>query len=72
VTVRYSEADAHARFHASLLTALDAYCTNVRMGSHTNPVGLIAYLWNWLIVHIQSADRQLATWLASMPTPGLE
>lgn len=69
-TSGYPEAEAHAKFHATLLTELDTYCARVRMGSHTNPVGLIAYLWNWLIVHIQSADRQLVAWLASMPSPG--
>ena len=68
----YAEAEAHAKFHASLLVELDIYCARVRMGSHTNPVGLIAYLWNWLIVHIQSADRELVVALASMPRIGAD
>jgi len=67
----YPDAQAHAKFHASLLAELETYCARVRMGSHTNPSGMIAYLWNWLTVHIHAADRQLATWLSSTPGPGV-
>lgn len=61
----YPEAESHANFHASLLSELETYCARVRARSNTNPAGLVAYLWNWLIVHIHSADRQLGEWLAS-------
>jgi hemerythrin len=60
----YPDAEAHEKFHESLLAELETYCARVHSGSNTNPAGLIAYLWNWLILHIQSADRQLAAWLA--------
>ena len=64
-TSAYPEAEGHASFHATLLTELETYRAKVHVGSNTNPAGLIAYLWNWLIVHIHSADRQLVAWLAS-------
>lgn len=65
----YPEAESHAKFHASLLRELETYCARVRMGSNTNLPGLSAYLWNWLVVHIHSADRQLGAWLASPQAP---
>lgn len=61
----YPDADLHAKFHASLLAELETYFARVRSRSNTNPAGLVAYLWNWLVVHIQSADRELVAWLAS-------
>jgi len=61
----YPEAEFHANFHASLLTELELYYRKVSHGSNANPAGLVAYLWNWLVVHIHSADRQLGEWLAS-------
>lgn len=61
----YPEAESHAKFHTSLLRELETYCARVQIGSNTNPAGLSAYLWNWLVVHIHSADRELGAWLAS-------
>ena len=61
----YPEAESHARYHASLVKELETYCARVRGRSNTNPAGLVAYLWNWLVVHIHSADRDLGEWLAS-------
>jgi hemerythrin-like metal-binding protein len=64
-TSGYPEAEAHANFHTLLLRELETYFAKVHVGANTNPAGLIAYLWNWLVVHMQTADRQLAAWLAS-------
>jgi hemerythrin len=61
----YPDAESHARFHDSLLRELETYCARVHMRSNTNPAGLVAYLWNWLVTHIRSVDRQLGEWLLS-------
>ncbi len=61
----YAEARRHAKYHASLLTELRAYCAKVRRGRNTNPAGLVDFLRNWLLLHIDSADRDLAGWLKS-------
>lgn len=61
----YAETEVHAKYHASLLAELGIYCARVQRGENTNPVGLISFLWNWLILHIDSADRQLVVWLKS-------
>lgn len=59
----YLDAAVHANQHASLLTELRTYCSRVRHGQNTNPVGLVAFLWNWLVLHLDAADRQLVVWL---------
>lgn len=64
----YPEADLHAKYHASLLTELKAYCVKVQQGQNTNPAGLISFLWNWPVLHIDSADRQLVVWMKSRET----
>jgi hemerythrin len=64
----YPESDLHAKYHASLLTELKAYCVKVQQGQHTNPAGLISFLWNWLVLHIDSADRQLVVWMKARET----
>lgn len=65
----YAGAETHARYHALLLAELEAYCSKVRL--ENNPgltvTGLVAYLWRWLILHINSADRELAAWLKTSP-----
>lgn len=61
----YPDADRHAKYHASLLTELKEYCVKVQQGENTNPAGMISFLWDWLVLHIDSADRQLAVWLKS-------
>lgn len=61
----YPDAESHTRFHDSLLKELETYCARVHTRSNTNPAGLIAYLWNWLVRHIRSADRELGEWLLS-------
>jgi len=61
----YPGADAHARLHTSLLTELDEYCLKVQRDWNANltVTGLVAFLWHWLIVHINSTDRELVGWL---------
>lgn len=66
----YPETDVHAKYHASLLTELETYCVRVHGGQNTNPAGLIGFLWNWLVLHIDSADRQLVVWLKSRDSAG--
>ena len=66
----FPEADRHAKFHASLLTELRTYCLKVRQSKNTNPVAMISFLWNWLILHINSADRELVVWLNSHESDG--
>jgi len=61
----YPEADRHAKYHASLLKELVTYCFKVQRGENTNPAGLMAFLGDWLVLHIDSADRELAAWLKS-------
>lgn len=66
----YPEADQHAKQHASLLKELRTYCSRVQRGHHSNPVGLISFLWNWFVLHIDSSDRELAVWLRSRDQDG--
>jgi hemerythrin len=61
----YPDAEEHAKYHASLLTELRTYCDKVLSGENTKPVGLISFLWDWLVQHIRSADRGLGVWLGS-------
>ncbi len=66
----YPAVEQHAKYHASLLKELSTYCFKVQRGENTNPVGLIAFLWNWLTLHINSADRELVAWLKSRDHDG--
>ncbi len=59
----YPEVERHAKYHVSLLTELKTFCARMDRGLETNPAGLIDFLWNWLLLHIDTADRDLATWL---------
>jgi hemerythrin len=61
----YPEAERHAKYHVSLLTELKTHCAKLDRGIPANPDSLIEYLWNWLLVHINTADRDLAVWLES-------
>ena len=65
----YPGADQHAKYHSSLLTELRTYCFKVQRGIHTNPVGRF-FLWNWIVPHIDSADRDLVVWLKSHEPDG--
>jgi hemerythrin len=59
----YPEVERHAKYHVSLLSELKTYCARTDRGMNTNPVSLIDFLWNWLLLHIDTADRDLAVWL---------
>lgn len=61
----YPRADEHASFHTSLLADLRKYCFRVQRGLHTDPIGLISFLWHWIVLHIVSEDRDLVIWLKS-------
>ena len=65
----YPGADQHAKYHSSLLTELRTYCFKAQRGLHTNPVGRF-FLWNWIVPHIDSADRDLVVWLKSHEPDG--
>ena len=66
----FPDASEHASAHGLLLAELDEYCRKVQEGE--NPgltvTGLVAYLWHWLIMHINAADRELVVWLRSRKT----
>ena len=65
----YPGADQHAKYHSSLLTELRTYCFKAQRCLHTNPVGRF-FLWNWIVPHIDSADRDLVVWLKSHEPDG--
>lgn len=67
----YPEEQWHAKYHASLLVELTAYCRKVQRGEIANAVGLISFLWNWLHLHIDSVDRELVVWLSSPRDPSV-
>jgi len=62
-SIGYTELEQHAKFHASLLVELRAFYSKVQQGQRTNPARMISFLWDWLILHIDSADRELVAWL---------
>lgn len=62
--------DKHANFHTSLLAELRTYCFKVQRGLHTNPAGLISFVWHWIVLHIGSEDRDLVVWLKSQDPDG--
>ncbi len=62
-SIGYTEMEQHAKFHASLLLELRTFFSRVEQGERTNPAKMISFLWDWLILHIDSADRELVTWL---------
>lgn len=61
----YAGAETHAKSHALLLAELEEYFRKVQQEDNANltVTGLVAYLWRWLILHIDSADRELVRWL---------
>lgn len=69
-SVGYPDAEWHAKHHASLLEEFRTYCYKVQRGQSTNPVGLMSFLWSWLNLHIDSADRELVVWLKSHESDG--
>lgn len=61
----YPGAEWHAKHHASLLAEFRTYFCKVQRGERGNPVGLMSFLWSWLNLHIDAADRELVGWLRS-------
>ena len=61
----YPEEAVHSNQHASLLKELRTYCARIQYGQNTNPAGFVAFLWNWLVLHVDGADRNLVIWLRS-------
>ena len=59
----YPEAERHAKYHASLLTELLTNYGKMHWGHTSDTEGLIDFLWNWLILHIGIADREMTVWL---------
>lgn len=64
-SVGYPEAERHAKYHVALLTELKTYWTKVDKGMDTRPTNLNNFLWSWLLLHIDTVDRDLAVWLKS-------
>ena len=61
----YPQAERHAKYHASLLTELITNCNKLFWGRHTNHTGLTRFLLDWLVLHIDIADREMVAWLDS-------
>ena len=63
----YAPAETHAHYHALLLGELEEYFRKVQQDGNARltVTGLVAFLWRWLILHIDSADRELVRWLES-------
>jgi hemerythrin len=63
----YTGADTHSGYHAKLLADLEDYCSKIRRdeSARLTVTGLVAYLWRWLVLHIDSSDRELVHWLKS-------
>ena len=64
----FPEAERHAKYHVALLLELKTYCARVDRGMKTDADSLIEFLWNWLLLHIDTADRELAVWLRARET----
>lgn len=67
----YPGADGHAGAHNLLLTELETYCRKLQTDEQANltVTGLVAFLWHWLIMHINAADRELVRWVKSGGAP---
>ena len=69
----YAPAETHAHYHALLLGELEEYFRKVQKdgdrdgNTRLTVTGLVAFLWRWLILHIDSADRELVRWLKEHP-----
>jgi len=66
----YPGADEHAIFHTSLLADLRKHCFRLEQGLPADTVGLISFLWHWIVLHIVSEDRVLVNWLKSHDPDG--
>jgi hemerythrin len=61
----YPGTDKHASVHTLLLEDLRKHCFRVQSGLHTDSIGLTSFLWQWIVLHIDSEDRDLVIWLKS-------
>ena len=66
----YPKAGHHVKDHASLLAELRTFSYKVKQAQTTDPVGVMSYLWSWLNLHIDFADRELVAWLKSHEAGG--
>ena len=66
----FPEVERHAKYHVSLLSELTTFCARMDRGRKTNAASLVDFLWNWLLLHIDTADRDLARWLKAPKTSG--
>ena len=62
-SVGYPELEQHAKYHASLLVELRTFYRKTQQGQRTDPAPLIRLLWDWLIRHIDLADRDFVALL---------
>ncbi len=62
-TKQYPEFEEHRRQHAELLGQLSAYCSEREAVPEARLIAEVTFLWNWLFLHINSADRDLVAWL---------
>jgi len=62
---QYAPTETHAHYHGLLLNELEEYFRKVQQDGNARLTitGLVAFLWRWLILHIDSADRELVRWL---------
>ncbi len=63
----YPNTEVHSEFHTLLLAELEQYWLKIQQEGNANltVTGLVAFLWHWLILHIDSADREVVKWLAT-------
>jgi len=63
----YPNTEAHSKFHTLLLAELDEYWLKVQQEGNASltVTALVAFLWHWLILHIDSEDREVVSWVQS-------
>jgi hemerythrin len=67
----YPESARHAKYHEALLTELKTFCARLDRGGSPQASPVVDFLWHWLLVHIDTADRDLAAWVgAHAPAAG--
>ena len=61
----YEAYESHFREHERLLIEVENLKRSLATGTATDKHGLVEALRNWLVVHIQTADRALAEYLST-------
>jgi len=61
----YPGANAHASVHTLLLADLRRFFSRMQQGLHSDHAGLISFLWQWIVLHVGSEDRDFVIWLRS-------